>query len=180
MTGYLTFLRSLTDLQQRHAIGQLIRSRSIKPLTEEMLKHSTVGVFDQSLNWRPCWKSIKDKFDPDVVEIGPADLTGDLCIAPITIRYINVNHVINATESNLDYELAVNALVYIDDEGEPMIGTVTCIGNQDAVNAEKEALDEVKKTGYLNYLRALTPDKQRDAIWDLSVVMWGTDDAKFL
>jgi hypothetical protein len=180
MTGYLNFLRSLTDLQQRHAIGQLIRSRSIKPIAEEMLNHPTVVEFNESLGWRPYWKPIKDKFDPDVVEIGPADLTADLCIAPITIQYRNLNHKINATDSNLDYELTVNALLYIDDEGEPMIGTVTCIGNQDVVDAEKEAFDEVKKTGYLNYLRALTPDKQRDAIWDLSVVVWGTDDAEFL
>ena len=180
MTGYLTFLQSLTDLQLKHAIGRLIRSRSIKPVAEEMLNHPTVVEFNESLGWRPYWKPIKDKFDPDVVEIGPADLTSDLCIAPITIQYRNLNHNINSIFSNVDYQLTVNALVYVDDEGEPMIGTVTCIGNQDVVNAEKEALEEVKKTGYLNYLRALTPDKQRYAIWDLSVVVWGTDDAGFL
>ena len=180
MTGYLNFLRSLTDLQQKHSIGVLIRSRSIKPIPEEMLNHPTVVEFNESLGWRPYWKPIKDKFDPDVVEIGPADLTGDLCIASITIRYRNLNHYRNSTVSNVDYQLTVNALVYIDDEGEPMIGTVTCVGNQDLVNAEKEALSELKKNGYLNYLRALTPDKRRDAIWDLSDVTWGLDNAEFL
>jgi hypothetical protein len=178
MTGYLTFLRSLTDLQQKHCIGVLIRSRAIKPVAEEMLKHPTVVEFNELLGWQPRWKSVKDELD--TIEIGTPCLTGDLCTASITFQYVNLQNYIGSTVSNTDYHLTVTGVVYIDDEGEPMIGTVTCVGNQGVVNAEKEALSELKKGGYLNYLRALTPDKQRDALWDLSVVTWGLDNAGFV
>ena len=61
------------------------------------------------------------------------------------------------TTSNLEYQLVVNAFVYIDDDGEPMVGTVTCSSNQSEVDAEKELLAGLQKNGYVNYLRALTP-----------------------
>jgi hypothetical protein len=180
MTGYLTFLQSLTDLQKKHTIDVLIRSRSTKPIAEEMRNHPIVVEFNESLGWRPYWKPIKDEFGREVIEIEDPCLTSDLCTASLTFRYVNLNHYRNSTVSNTDYRLTVKALVYVDDEGEPMIGTVTCIGNQALVNPEKEALSELKKRGYLNYLRALTPEKQRDAVWHLSDVAWGTDDAEFL
>src|ERR1700745_2420437 len=42
MSGYLNFLQSLTDSQQRHKIQRLVASQSRGSVAEEMLKHPTV------------------------------------------------------------------------------------------------------------------------------------------
>ena len=180
MTKYLTFLRSLTDSQQRHSIRRLIISRSIKPVAEEMLKHQTIVQCNQSLGWSAYWKSETTEFGTDACEVGSPSVSDDLCIAPISFRYRNLNHYTGCTVSNLEYQLVVNALVYIDEDGEPMVGTVTCATNHDEVKAEEEALSDLKKEGYLSYLRALTPAKRRDAVFDLADLAWGIDNPKFL
>jgi hypothetical protein len=78
----------------------------------------------------------------------------------MVFRYENLNHYRGWTTSNLEYQLVVNAFVYIDDDGEPMVGTVTCSSNHAEVDAEKRALNDLQKDGYVNYLRALTPLKR--------------------
>jgi len=114
-----------------------------------------------------------------VLEVGSPRFSDGLCTAPIWFRYRNLN-CSGSIVSNLEYQLTVHALVYIDEDGEPMVGTVTCATNQDEVKAEKEALSDLKKEGYLSYLRALTPAKRRDAVFDLADLAWGIDNPKFL
>src|SRR4029077_1149753 len=147
MTGYLTFLRSLTDSQQRHLIQRLIISRSGAPVAEDMLKNPTIVEFNRSLGFSAYWKSETSEFGTDAFEVGSPSVSDDLCIAPISFRYRNLNHYTGWTVSNLEYQLVVNALAYVDEEGEPMVGTVTCVTNQDEVNAEKEALSDLKEDG---------------------------------
>jgi len=180
MTEYLTLLRSLTDLQQRHAIQRLIISRSGAPVAEDMLKHPTVVEFNQSLGWSAYWKSETSEFGIDAIEVGSPRFSELLCTAPISFRYINLNHYSGCIVSNLEHQLTVHALVYIDEDGEPMVGTVTCATNQDEVKAEEEALSALKEDGYLNYLRALTPAKRCNAVFDLADLTWGIDNPKFL
>lgn len=180
MIEYLTFLRSLTDSQQRHSIRRLIISRSVKSLAEDMLKHPTVVEFNQSLGWRAYWKSETSEFGIDAIEVGSLRFSDGLCTAPISFRYIDLNHCSGCIVSNLEYQLTVHALVYIDEDGEPMVGTVTCVTNQDEVKAEEEALSDLKKDGYLSYLRALTPAKRCNAVFDLADLTWGIDNPKFL
>jgi hypothetical protein len=145
-----------------------------------MLKHPTIVEFNQSLGFSAYWKSETSEFGTDAFEVGSSSFSDDLCIAPISFRYRNLNHCTGWTVSNLEYQLVVNALAYIDEEGEPMVGTVTCVTNQDEVKVEKEALSDLKEDGYLNYLQVLTPGKRRDAISDLADLTWGTDNPKFL
>ncbi len=180
MTEYLTLLRSLTDLQQRHAIQRLIISRSGAPVAEDMLKHPTVVEFNQSLGWSAYWKSETSEFGIDAIEVGSPRFSELLCTAPISFRYINLNHYSGCIVSNLEHQLTVHALVYIDEDGEPMVGTFTCATNHDEVKAEEEALSDLKKEGYLSYLRALTPAKRRAAVFDLADLAWGIDNPKFL
>jgi hypothetical protein len=145
-----------------------------------MLKHQTIVQCNQSLGWSAYWKSETSEFGTDAFEVGSPSVSDDLCIAPISFRYGNLNHYTGWTVSNLEYQLVVNALAYISDDGEPMVGTVTCVTNQDEVNAEKEALSDLKEDGYLNYLRVLTPGKRRDAVSDLADLTWGIDNPEFL
>jgi hypothetical protein len=145
-----------------------------------MLKHPTVVGFNKSLRFQAYWKIRTKEFGMEAGEIGSPSFSEDLCIAPVLFRYENLTHWTGETVSNLEYQLVVNALVYIDDDGELMVGTVTCWTNQGEVDAEKRALNDLQKDGYVNYLRALTPLKQRNAIFGLAHLTWGIDKPKFL
>jgi hypothetical protein len=180
MSGYLNFLQSLTDSQQRHEIQRLVASQSQGSIAEAMLKHPTVVEFNNSLGFQACWKIRAMEFGTEAGEIGSPRFSEDFCIAPIFFRYENLTHYYGWTTSNLEYQLVVNAFVYIDDYGEPMLGTVTCSSNQGEVDAEKRILNDLQKHGYVDYLRALTPLKRSDAICDLAKHTWETEDSKFL
>jgi len=191
MTKYLNFLLSLTDSQQRDEIQRLVKSRSEdttgNPLAEDMLKHPSVVELNQSLGFKADWRSEKEhlcktsKFAVDPIEIGSPSFSDDLCIAPVLFRYENVSHRTGEIVSNLEYQLTVNTLVYIDDDREPMVGSVTCWTNQDEVDAEKAVLGDLqKKNGYINYLRALTPLQRRSAIYDLAALTWPMANPEFL
>jgi len=134
-----------------------------------MLKHQTIVQCNQSLGWSAYWKSETSEFGIDVIEVGSPRVSDGLCTAPISFRYRNLN-CSGSIVSNLEYQLTVHALVYIDEDGEPMVGTVTCVTNQDEVKAEEEALSDLKKDGYSTYLRALRPANRCNAvlIWQTS------------
>jgi hypothetical protein len=180
MSGYLNFLKSLTVSQQRHEIRRLVASQSQGSVAEAMLKHPTVVGLNKSLRFHAYWKIRTKEFGMEAGEIGSPRFSDDLCIAPVLFQYENLTRWTGETVSNLEYQLVVDALVYIDDDGELMVGTVTCWTNQGEVDAEKRALNDLQKDGYVNYLRALTPLKRSNAICDLAEHTWGTDNPKFL
>jgi hypothetical protein len=183
MSGYLNFLQSLTNSQQRHEIQRLVAAQSqglVAEVAKEMLKHPTVVEFNKSLGFHACWKIRTMECGMEAGEIGSPSFSEDFCIAPMVFRYENLNRYRGWTTSNLEYQLVVNAFVYIDDDGEPMVGTVRCSSNQSEVDAEKELLAGLQKNGYVNYLRALTPLKQCSAIFHLAELTWGIDNPKFL
>jgi hypothetical protein len=158
----------------------LVASQSRGSVAEEMLKHPTVVEFNKSLRLQAYWKITTKEFCTEAGAIGSPIFSEDFCIAPMVFRYENLNHYRGWTTSNLEYQLVVNALVYIDGDEELMVGTVTCWTNRGEVDAEKRALNDLQKDGYVNYLRALTPLKRSDAICDLAELTWGTDNPKFL
>jgi hypothetical protein len=180
MSGYLNFLQSLTDSQQRHEIQRLVGSQSQGLVAEAMLKHPTIVEFNKSFGFQACWKIRTMEVGTEAGEIGSPRFSKDFCIAPIFFQYENLNHHYGWTISNLEYQLVVNAFVYIDDDGEPILGTLICSSNQAEVEAEKRALNDLQKDGYVSYLRALTPLKRSDAICDLAKNTWETENRKFL
>jgi hypothetical protein len=121
MSGCLNFLQSLTDSQRRYAIGRLVQSRfndTGNPLTEDMLKHPGVVKLNHSLGFEAAWRSEKDAIEP--IEIGSPRFLDGPWIARVLFRYENATHSRKETVSNLEYQLVVNALVSIDDDGKPM------------------------------------------------------------
>src|SRR5260370_7203581 len=128
-----------------------------------MLKHPTVVEFNKSLRFQAYWKIRTKEFFTEAGEIGSPIFSEDFCIAPMVFRYENLNHYRGWTTSNLEYQLVVNALVYIDGDGELMVGTVTCWTNQGELDAEQLPLSDLQQDVYINYLRALTPLKRSTA-----------------
>jgi hypothetical protein len=178
--GYLKFLQSLTEFQQRFEIERMVFSKSQGSVAKEILKHPTVVAFTKSLGFNAYWKIETQDHGMGASEIGSPWFSDGFCFVPISFRYKNLNHFRGWTVSNLEYKLFVNGWVYIDADGEPMIANVSCWSNQAEVGAEKEAMADLQKNGYVNYLRMLTPLNRRNAIFDLAERVWGSDDPKFL
>ena len=175
--SYLKFLQRLTESQQRHEIQQLLFFESSGCISKQLLTHPTVVALNKSLD-STYWK-----FEPGDDRIGATEIDSPrfsegLCIVPILFRYENPNH--SGWLVNLERKLFVKALVYIDDEGKPMVGTVTCWSNQAEVDAQKAEFADLQKSEYLNYLRTLRPLNRRHAIFKLAHLTWGTDNLRFL
>jgi hypothetical protein len=178
--GYLKFLQSLTESQQRFEIERMVFSKSQGLVADEILKHPTVAAFTKSLGFNAYWKFETQDHGMGAGEIGSPRFSDGVCFVPILFRYKNLNHFRGWTVSNLEYKLFVNGWVNIDDDGEPIIDHVSCWSNQAEVHAEKEALTDSQKNGYVNYLRMLTPLNRCNAIFDLAELKWGIDNPKFL
>jgi hypothetical protein len=178
--GYLKFLQSLTESQQRFEIERIVFSKSQGTVAKEILKHPTVAAFTKSLGFNAYWKFETQDHGMGAGEIGSPRFSDGVCFVPILFRYKNLNHFRGWTVSNLEYKLFVNGWVNIDDDGEPIIDHVSCWSNQAEVHAEKEALTDSQKNGYVNYLRMLTPLNRCNAIFDLAHLTWEIDSPKFL
>jgi hypothetical protein len=178
--GYLKFLQSLTESQQRFEIERMVFSKSKGSVAEELLRHPTIVAFTKSLGFNAYWEIETEDHGMGAGEIGSPTFSDGFCFVPILFRYKNLNHFRGWTVSNLEYKLFVNGWVYVDDDGEPVIDEVSCWSNQAEVDAEQKALADSQKNGYVNYLRMLTPLNRRNAIFDLAHLTWGIDDPKFL
>jgi hypothetical protein len=124
MNGYLTFLKSLSEYQQRAEIGNLAFSRDRGPssLQEDLLKDQTVVTFSESLGVAPrSWELDLKHYAEEPEVIDAPVFRGNQCTAPFSFRYQHL-------DSNLG--LVVTGIVYIDDDGSAMIGTLTCLSNQ--------------------------------------------------
>jgi len=175
--NYLKFLQGLTESQQQHEIQQLLFLESQRSIPEQILAHPTVVGLNKRLG-SAHWKFETSDDRMGATEIGSPKFSEDLCIVPVLFRYENLNH--SGWPVNVEHKLFVNTLVYIDDEGKPMVGTVKCWSNQAEVDAQKAALANLRKVEYLNYLRTLTPLNRRNAIFELADITWGTHNPRFL
>jgi hypothetical protein len=184
MNGYLEFLKNLTEYQQRAEIGILaFRERwplfsSTDPLLDErVLTHHRVAAFSQKLEVDPCsWKS-DIRHDIQWAEaLGSPTFHGDQCITPFSLRYKYLNQ-----------NLVVSGTTYVDDEGNTLVGIGGCDTAQSFESPARERLislgidpdtrlpityhyydDEMARNiPYFDWLRALLPGQQRDAIFDL-------------
>jgi hypothetical protein len=188
MNGYLTFLKSLSEYQQRAAIGRLaFRERwGGSSLEEDILKDQAVFAFSETIEVKPrFWKFDLKHYaeEPDV--IGVPVFSGDQCIAPFSFHYEQLNH-----------RLVITGIIYIDDDGSAMIGTLACSSGQEESRSRRrlglaginpDTLETLSYTAelslkipYLDYIKALLPQQRREAIFDLARLAWGTDNPQFL
>src|SRR5262245_3091744 len=186
MHGYLTFLKQLTLHQQRSEIGILaFRERWTEYLSDDplvndvMLQHSSVVAYSQKLGVAPFnWESdIRD--DLQWAEpFGTPVFQADQCLVPFSFRY-----------QYLAQNLVVHGTTFIDDAGNTLMGIGGCdIESAPALGSSirerlialgidpetreplpYELYDEemVHKPPYLDYLRALLPKQQKNAIFGL-------------
>jgi hypothetical protein len=175
--SYLKFLQRLTESQQRHEIQQWLFLESSGSIPKQLLTHPTVVALNKSLD-STYWKFEPGHYRIGATEIDSPRFSERLCIIPVLFRYENLNP--SGWPVNLEHKLFVKALVYIDDEGRPMVGTVTCWSNQAEVDAQKAEFAHLQKAEFLNYLRTLTPVNHRSAIFELARLTWGTDNPSFL
>jgi hypothetical protein len=188
MNGYLVFLKSLSEYQQRAEIGRLAFSErwAGSSLEADVLKDLAVFTFSETLGvdsrfWKFDLKHYAE--EPDV--IGAPLFRADQCLAPFSFHYEHLNH-----------NLGISGIIYIDDDESAMIGTLTCSSTQEQSRVRRrlalagidpETLETVshnvemsRKTLYLDYIKALMPQQRRDAIFDLAQLSWGTDNPRFL
>jgi hypothetical protein len=188
MTGYLMFLQSLSEYQQRAEIGRLAFSGrcSGSSLEEDILKDQAVVTFSETLRINPrSWEFQLKHYaeEPDV--IGTPVFRADQCLAPFSLHYKHLNQ-----------NLAISGIIYIDDDQSAMIGTLTCSSTQEQSRVRRrlvldgidpETLETVshnvemsRKTLYLDHIKVLMPQQRREAIYDLAQLAWGTDNPRFL
>jgi hypothetical protein len=188
MTGYIKFLKSLSEYQQRAEIGRLAFSerRSGSSLEKDILKDQAVVTFSESLGINPrFWEFQLRHYAEEPEVVGPPVFRTDQCLAPFSFHYEHLNQ-----------NLAISGIIYIDDDQSAMIGTLTCSSTQEQSRVRRrlvlagidpETLETVshnvemsRKTLYLDYIKALMPQQRRDAIFDLAQLAWGTDNPRFL
>ena len=189
MNGYLRFLKSLSQYQQRAEIGRLAFTERWggSSLEEDLLQDPAVITYSKSLGVNPAlWEFDLHHYveEPDL--IGAPVFCEDQSRAPFTFRYEHVS----------GKNLVITGIIYVDDNQSALIGTLACSSTQEqscrarrlvAAGIDPKTLDTVRHHAeklphilYSDYLKALTPQQRRDAIFELSERAWGTDNPKFL
>ena len=92
-------------------------------MEEDILKVERVSTFSASLGVVPCsWEFDLKHYAEEPDLIGSPVFRGDQCTAPFSFRYQHL-------DSNLS--LVIKGIVYIDDDGSAMIGTLRCLSDQE-------------------------------------------------
>jgi hypothetical protein len=199
MHGYLTFLKQLTEDQQRSEIGILaFRERwpeylSEDPLVDDvMLQHPSVVAYSQKLGVAPFnWESEIDHDLQWAEPFGSPVFHPGKCLVPFSFRY-----------ECLAQRLVVKGITYVDDLGNTVMSIQGCdiettpsfqLHTRErlialGIDAETweplpyEPYDEemAHKPLYLEYLRALLPGQQQDAIYHLIRPDWLRENPKYL
>src|SRR5260221_5083408 len=188
MSGYLMFLKSLSEYQQRAEIGCLAFGErwAGSSLEEDILQDQAVSSFSETLGVNPrFWKFDLRHYAEEPDLFGAPVFRGDQCTAPFSFRF-----------EHLDHNLVITGTIYIDDDASAMIGTLACLSNQEKSRARRrlvlaginpDTLETVshnvemsRNIPYLDYIKALMLQQRRDAIFDLTQLAWGTDNPKFL
>jgi hypothetical protein len=129
------FLKSLSEYQQRAEIGRLAFSErwTGSSLEEDILKDQAVLSFSKTLgvnarSWNFDLKHYAE--EPDL--FGTPVFRGDQCTAPFSFRYEHLEH--------LNHSLVITGMIYIDDDGSAMIGTLTCLSNRENSRARRRLI----------------------------------------
>ena len=189
MNGYLMFLKSLSQYQQRAEIARLAfqaRWAQDPSLEEYILKIPAVLRFSKALGVNPLsWELDLKHYAEEPDLFGPPVFRGDQCTATLRFRYEHLNH-----------NLLITGIIYIEDDRSAKISTLTCLSDEEKSQSRKRLVlaginpDTLEKVSYnlemsrnipyLDCLQALMPQQRREAIFELTELAWGTDNPKFL
>jgi hypothetical protein len=194
MNGYLTFLKSLSQSQQRALIGRsLFIAGWMGTLEEDLLKAPAVAAFSKSLGVDPrVWQPEPHHYAEELDLIGTPVFGTSQCRAPFNFRYV-------AALRSLDRvydDLVISGMIYIDDDQGTMIQTLAASATREP-SCARERLTEMginpdtweivahdaamaSKMPYLKYLEALLPQQRREAIFELADQAWRQDNPLFM
>jgi hypothetical protein len=118
MNGYLMFLKSLSEYQQRAEIARLAFTERCRgsSLEEDILKTQAVRTVSEALGVNPCkWNFDLKHYAEEPDLFGPPVFCDDQCTAGFSFLCEHLNH-----------SLLITGIIYIDDDQSAMIGTLTC------------------------------------------------------
>jgi hypothetical protein len=185
--GYLDFLKSLSEYQQRAEIGRLPFTErwSSSSLEEDILKLFGHDPYMWEFDLKH-YAEESDLFDTPIFR-------DEQCISPFRFLFTR------SQDPNSQENLLIKGLIYIDDDASALIGTLTCSFTQEKSRSRDRLLnlgiDPDEAPGgytvdpwlkhqpgvlYLDYLRTLTTHDQQQAIFYLAERAWGSDNPKFL
>src|SRR5215470_9778718 len=178
--GYLGFLKSLSQYQQRAELGRLAFAElwGTSSLGEDLLQVPAVIAYSKSLGIDPAlWEfDLHYAEEPDL--IGAPVFCEDQCRAPFTFRYEHIS----------GKNLVITGIIYVDDNQSALIGTLACSSTEEqscrarrlvaagihpdtretVSYAKAELLHRLGGSLYLDYLKALLPQQRREAIFRLA------------
>jgi hypothetical protein len=91
MNGYLNFLKSLSEYQQRAEIGHLVFTERLggSSLEEDLMKMPAVVAFSKTLGVDPnCWTLELKHYAEEADSIGIPVFGADRCWALFRLRYV--------------------------------------------------------------------------------------------
>lgn len=196
MNGYLTFLKSLSESQQRAEIGRIAFTERWggSSLEEDLLRAPAVAAFSETLGVdHSLWRLELKHYAEEAAVIGTPVFSADQCRASFRLRYVQY---IRSFQKSLNQDLMVTGTIEVDDNRKAIIGTLAVSSIQEISTARErlvatginpdtmETLEHdremASKMPYLDYLRRLLPQQQREAIVDFARLVWGTDNPLFL
>jgi hypothetical protein len=186
--GYLRFLKSLSQYQQRAEIGRLAFTERWggSSLEEDLLQVPAMIAYSKSLGVNPAlWEFDLRHYGEEPDLIGAPVFCEDQCRAPFTFRYEHIS----------GKNLVITGIIYVDDNQSALIGTLACSPTEEqscrarrlvaagihpdsletVSYAKAELLHRLGGSLYLDYLKALLPQQCREAIFHLADVAWGTE-----
>src|SRR5258708_8253256 len=117
MNGYLVFLKSLSQYQQRAEIGRLAFTERWggSSLQKDILKVRSVSTFSQTLGVNPlCWKFDLKHYAEEPDLFGIPVFRDAQCTAPFSFRYAYLSH-----------NLSITGTICVYDDGSAVIGALT-------------------------------------------------------
>jgi hypothetical protein len=177
MNGYLEFLKSLSQYQQRAEIGRLAFTERWggSSLQEDLLQVPAMIAYSKSLGVDPAlWEFDLRHYAEKPDLIGAPVFCEDQCRAPFTFRYEHVSGI----------NLVITGIIYVDDNQSALIGTLACSSTEEqscrarrlaAAGIHPVTLETVsyamakmrhklRETLYLHYLMALLPQQRHEEI----------------
>ena len=97
MTGYIMFLKGLSEYQQRAEIGRLAFSErwSGSSLEKDILKDQAVVTFSETLGINPrFWEFQLRHYAEEPEVVGPPVFRTDQCLAPFSFHYEHLNQIL--------------------------------------------------------------------------------------
>jgi hypothetical protein len=174
MNGYLTFLRSLSEYQQRSEIGHLVFIKGCEGsnMEADLLQAPALAAFSETLGGDlSLWTLELKHYAEEADVIGRPVFGADQCRAPFSLRYS-----LALRSLDHDEDLVVRRMIYIGDDQSAVIRMLGASSTREkscarerlvASGIDPDTLEAVghdaemaRKMPYLDYLRRLLPQQR--------------------